>query len=413
MIFMRILLILLVFRPHDLRESLLAFLRFCLYACCISSLIISSVNCAKYVKYVPDPEKDINQWLSNFTHQISFHYEYEAKLRFVRMEGSGYCVIGEGEKLSGTWHGEGADQEFEYIGLGDIEYSRMGRAWEQLSRGEESDIFAQIQRILSTKKYSYQGQDNGYEYAFKANIPFLDPGRRKEMIGMITISPGNFLPDFIWAGLPDSSTYWTARIFDYNSRKKIGSPTKDKSEYAIVRRSQEHEDMNSVERRLDLLSLDYRLEDTGEDFLLRLPLHYGLDDGGTFLKPGGLALYAVANQQQESSRIAYLHGDAGKPVYLTDLLATDQDIKDVKIGFDRSSALFMSLRFRKKSMFPHMVALEVDSILIATAPLDTLRKSDRINLYPEMQHNEIEILRAYILQPLGAYEVRASGGERR
>ncbi len=126
-----------------------------------------------------------------------------------------------------------------------------------------------------------------------------------------------------------------------------------------------------------------------------------------------MALYAVAEQQQESGRIAYLLGDVRKPVYLTELLATDRDIKDVKISFDRSSALFMSLRLRGKRMLPYRVAIEVDSILIGTAPLDTLKKSDRIDLYPEMQHNEIEILRAYILQPLGAYEVRASGGERR
>lgn len=322
-------------------------------------------------------------------------------------------MIGEGEKLSGTWFGEGTAQQFEYVGLGDIEYSRTDRGWERLSRGEESDIFAQITRILSTKIYSYQGQDEGYEYVFKANIPFLDPGRRKEMVGLMTISPRNFLPDFVWAGLPDSSTYWTARLFDYNSKKEIKPPVKDKSEYLIIPGNVETEGRSSLEKRLKLLSLDYRLEDIGEGFLLRLPLHYGLDDAMTFLKPGGMALYAVAEEQQESGRIAYLMGDARQPVYLTELLATDRDIKDVKISFDRSAALCMSLRLRRKRLLPFMVAIEVDSILIGTAPLDTLKKSDRIDLYPEMQYNEIEILRGYILQPLGAYEVRASGGERR
>ncbi|UCD06393.1 MAG: hypothetical protein JSV98_03965 [candidate division WOR-3 bacterium] len=400
-------------RVRDIRDILPAFLRFQICLCCIASLILSSVDCVRHVRYVPDPEKDINQWLSNFSHQISFHYEYEAKLRFVRMEGTGYCVIGEGEKLSGTWFGEGSAQKFEYVGVGDIEYSRTDRDWERLSRGEESDIFAQITRILSTKKYSYQGQNQSYEYVFKANIPFLDPGRRKEMVGLITISPRNFLPDFVWAGLPDSSTYWTARLFDYNSKKTIKPPVKDKSEYLIIPVNEEAEDRSSLEKRLKLLSLDYRLEELGEGFLLKLPLHYGLDDAMTFLQPGGMVLYAVAEQQQESGRIAYLLGDARKPVYLTELLATDRDIKDVKISFDRSSALRMQLRLRGKRMLPYRVAIEVDSIVIGTAPLDTLKKSDRIDLYPEMQHNEIEILRAYILQPLGAYEVRASGGERR
>ncbi|MDH4211533.1 MAG: hypothetical protein OEV79_08795 [candidate division WOR-3 bacterium] len=396
-----------------LSNKLLACSRVLVFAFCTGSWLLVSVTCARYVKYIPDPENDINQWLSNFTHQISFNYEYEAKLRFIRVEGIGFCVIGEGEKLSGTWYGEGGEQEFEYIGLGDIEYSKKDRAWEQVSRGEESDIFTQITRILSTSKFDYEGKGKGYEYVFKANIPFLDPERRKEMVGKITISPDNFLPDFIWAGLPDSSTYWTAQIFDYNSTKEIKAPTKDKREYLIRPEIEKREGMGSLERRLELLSLDYRLRENGEGFLLQLPLHYGLEDAAKFLKPGGMALYAVTDERKDAGRIGYLKGDVQKPLFLTERLAADRDIKDVKIRFDRSSALYMSLKLRGKRLLPRMVALEVDSTLVATATLDTLVKSDRIDLYPEMQYTEMEILRAYILQPLGGYEVKASGGARR
>ncbi len=371
------------------------------------------MNCARYVKYVPDPENDINQWITNFKHQISFNYRYEAKLRLIGVEGTGFCVIGEGEKLSGKWYGQGGEQEFEYIGLGDIEYSKKGRSWERVSRGEESDIFTQIARILSTNKFGYEGKGKSYKYVFKANIPFLDPERRKEMVGVITISPDNYLPDFVWAGLPDSSTYWTAQIFGYNSTKKIKSPVKDRLAYLIIPNIQKHEGNGLLEKRLDLLSLDYRLRENGDGFLLELPFHYGLEDAVTFLKPGGMALYAVTDERKDASRIGYLKGDAQKPLYLTERLATDRDIEDVKIRFDRSSALYMSLKLRGKRVLPGMVALAVDSILVATATLDTLIKSDRIDLYPEMQYTEMEILRAYILQPLGAYEVQASGGERR
>jgi hypothetical protein len=413
LIFMRIQLILVVLHMRYLSNKLHSRSRVLLSSFCIVSWLLVCVTCARYVKYVPDPENDINQWLSNFTHQISFNYKYEAKLRFIRVEGTGCCVISEGEKLSGTWYGESGEQRFEYIGLGDIEYSKKGRAWEQVSRGEESDIFTQITRILSTNKFGYKGKVRGYEYEFKANIPFLDPDRRKEMVGEITISPNNFLPDFIWAGLPDSSTYWTARIFDYNSTKEIRSPTKDKREYLITPEVGPHEGKGSLERRLELLSLDYRLEENGEGFLLKLPLHYGLEDAARFLKPGGMALYAVTDERKDAGRIGYLKDDVQKPLFLTERLVTDRDIKDVKIRFDRSSALYMSLKLRGKRLLPHKVALEVDSILVATATLDTLVKSDRIDLYPEMQYNELEILRAYILQPLGAHEVKASGGERR
>lgn len=376
-------------------------------------LILLSGTCARYSTYVPDPEKDINRWVTNFTHQISFKYEYEAKLRSIRVEGKGFCVVGKGERLSGKWYGDGSEQDFEYVGMGDIEYSRKGTVWEQISRGEESDIFTQITRILSTDEFSYSGIDGGYEYIFKANIPFLDPLRRKEMVGMMTVSPDNFLPVHVWAGLPDSSTYWTARIFDYNSTRNIRSPAGQKREYLVTSKNASKDDSRALERRLDLLSVDYWLQEKNEGFMIGLPIHYSIEEAAVFLKTGGMVLYAVTDMHEDASRIAYLKGDVKKPVYLTERLATERDVRDAKLRFDQSSALYISIVLRGKRALPGKVALEVDSVLVATATLDTSIKSDRIDLYPEMQYTEMEILRAYILQPLAAYEVKASGGERR
>ena len=362
---------------------------------------------------MPDPEKDINQWVANFTHQISFNYQYEAKLRSIRVEGKGFCIIGKGERLSGKWYGDGSEQDFEYVGMGDIQYLRKGTSWEQMSRGEESDIFTQITRIVSTGEFSYKGTDGRYEYIFKANIPFLDPLRRKEMVGMMTVSPDNFLPIHVWAGLPDSSTYWTAKIFDYNSAKKIGSPVKEKREYLVTLKNGSKKDGRALERRLDLLSVEYWLQETDEGFMVGFPIHYRAEDATAFLRTGGMALYAVADRREDAERIAYLRGDVQKPVYLTERLATERDVRDAKLRFDQSSALHIALVLKGKLALPSRVALEVDSILVATATLDTSIKSDRIELYPEMQYTEMEILRAYILQPLAAYEVKASGEERR
>ncbi|UCG30205.1 MAG: hypothetical protein JSV53_12035 [candidate division WOR-3 bacterium] len=381
------------------------------FVCCFGSLLGTWFGCVQYTKYVPNPEKDIDQWVANFARQRSFSYRYEAKLRFVRVDATGYCVIGEGENVSGTWYGQAGEQDFEYVGLGDVEYLRKGSDWERISRGEESDIFTQIKRILITDKFEYEGSAEGYTYRFKANIPFLSPERRKEMVGLVTISPKNFLPDFIWAGLPDSSTYWTAQLFGYNSNKSIKSPVKEKREYLIKPNSESRVDYGSLEKRLDILSVDYRLEKNDEGFLLRLPLHYAIEDAGAMLRPGGMVVYAVAEKQQEATKTGYLMGDVYKPLFLTKILLTERDIREVKIDFDGSSAPYISLKLRQKSTLPRMVAIEVDSLLVATATLDTLRKSDRINLYPEMQYNEMEILRAYILQPLGGLEVKSYGGE--
>lgn len=379
----------------------------------IGPCLIFALSCVQYTKYVPDPEKDIEQWIANFSRQRSFSYEYQAKLKSVSVEAAGYCVVGKGERLTGTWYGPGGAQEFEYVGFGDIEYSRRGSTWERISRGEESDIYTQIERILTADTFEYRGGNGEFTYQFKANVPFLDPERRKDMIGFITISSDNFLPEHIWAGLPDSTTYWTARLSDYNSAKGIGLPVKEIQEYLVIPIAPSTDDHAKLRKRLELLSLESRLEQVENGFLLKLHGHLRLEDVIEMLRPGGMSLYGATRDQEKAVKTGYLLGDMYRPLFLTERYATEGDIRGVDIGFDRSSTPYISLGLRRKYVLPNVVALEVDTILAATATLDTLTKSDRIQLYPDMKYTELELLRAYILQPLGDLEVQPSRGERR
>lgn len=375
--------------------------------------LILALSCVQYARYVPDPEKDITQWIANFRRQRSFSYQYETKLKSVSVEANGYCIIGKGERIAGTWYGPGGAQQFEYVGLGDMEYSRRGSTWERISRGEESDIYTQLTRILTTDTFEYAGADGDYAYRFKANVPFLDPERRKDMIGFIIISADNFLPEYIWAGLPDSTTYLMARLSGYNSTKGIKPPVREMKEYQVITDMRSVDNYAKLKRRLELLSVEYRLEQIDDGFLLRVDEYLGLEDVVKMLRPGGMSLYEATNDHAKAFRTAYLLGDMYRPVYLTEDFATESDVRRIEVGFDRSSKPYISLRLRKKYTLPQMVALEVDTILTAIVTLDTLVKSDRIDLYPEMKHSEIELLGAYILQPLGDLEVQSSPGERR
>ncbi len=368
--------------------------------------------CTKYVKYIPDPEEDIDRWIANFRLQRSFSYEYEMRVMTVRVAAAGECIIGKGEKLTGKWRSDGEVRDFEYIGLGDIEYSRKHGTWEKASRGEQSDVFTQIERILSFGKFQYKGFEDGFWYGFKANVPFLAPNRRKEMIGMVKISSDNYLPEFIWAGLPDSSSYWTGRMFKYNRDKKIESPGKEYVEYLVVpTRASQHNDFHALDVRLDMLDIDYRAKKTDGAILLSVPGHYKLEDVQTMLRPGGLTIYSVAGEGGMAKKTGYLRNNMREPVFLGDILLTELDIRDAEIKFDQRSTPYISLKLRDRRKVPQGIAFEIDSVLVATATLDTLETMDRIRLYPEMQYRDAEILRAQIVQPLGVYELRPAGGE--
>jgi len=377
--------------------------------CAVSSWLMVFTSCVQYTKYIPDPQKDINLWVTNFARQRSFDYEYEMKMRFVSVKAKGYCEVGKGERLSGLWYGAGETQEFEYVGLGDAEYSRKGSEWERDSRGEQSDVFAQITRIVTADKFEYRGFDEGYWYRFMANVPFLEPERRKEMIGIMKISSDNFLPSYIWAGLPDSSKFWTAHLSAYNSSRSITPPTRDRKDY-LVNTGPENDDYRSLQKRLDLLGIDYRIRKTGQGLLLSVPGYYELGDIEVMLRPGGLVLYGVVPQGKDAVQTGYLKGDPDKPVFLSGSLMMEHEVTSAELRFDQRSTPYVSLKLRQKHTMPATVALEVDGILIAAVAIDTSRKLNRIELYPDMQYHEMELLRAYILQPLGVFEIKSSGG---
>jgi len=373
---------------------------------------VLSASCARQVRYIPDPVKHIDRWMDNFEQQMSFSYTYEMKTRFLLASASGECMIGKGERLKGYWDRGGKLQNFEYIGVGDIEYVRIDGDWEKSPRGEQSDVFTQIKRILTFGDFEYEGFDDSYLYRFRANVPFLAPDRRKEMIGSIRVSAENYLPEIIWAGLPDSSVYWQSRIFDYNEYKDIKPPIREYRHFYVHVNERARNDLYDViERRLDLLELNYRLEPWQDRHLLSLPIQYELEDVQSILSPGGLNVYVVVDERESAERIAYLKNDMYAPVFVSDLLFTEGDVKDAEIKFDARSTPYIALRLHKRRRMPRAIGFEVDSVLVATTALDTLPEMDRINLYPEMQYHDLEILRALIKEPLGAIDISPASGE--
>jgi hypothetical protein len=376
------------------------------YVCFFVSWLVVLIGCAKYRKYAPDPVRDINLWVANFAQQKSFSYEYEMKTPYVSVSASGDCLIRIGERLSGQWERDGVLQEFEYIGLGDIEYTRKGDEWEKTVRGEESDVFMQIKRLLSFDEFEYRKSEKDFQYRFRANVPFLAPDRRKEMVGYIRISQSDYLPDFIWAGLPDSSIYWTSQISEYNTYKNIRAPVREYHEYYVSAVDIIQENIrDAVLNRLELVNVQYRAESKMDGVIISLPVQYDLEDARKILSPGGLAVYGVVEEGKEAKRTAYLKDDLYAPVFLSGLLFDENSVRSAVIKFDQRSAPYIELRLRDRMSLPGVVAFEIGGTLIATTALDTLHMLDRISLYPDMSYREIEILGAYIEQPLDTLKI--------
>jgi hypothetical protein len=360
------------------------------------------MQCVPSITYIPDPEKDIDQWIKNFEQQRSFRYHHMLKTASVYTEARGECVIGRGEHIRGVWYSARAELPFEYIGLADIEYARDNGSWQIAPRGEQSDIFAQIQRLLTFDKFEYTGTDGGFLYRFKANIPFLAPDKRKEMVGTIEISQRNFLPRMIWAGLPDSSIFWQVDISQYNKVKRIAPPRFQWRKYLITLDSLAvfTDCYGEIKRRLDRMGVEYHLTKTARGIIVSMPHEYNIEEIETILAPGVLQAYAMVDAKENVQRVGYLEDDLTSAVFLGDSLFDHNSIKSAKIKFDAASRPYIMVKLTKKQTLPLKIAVEVDGVIVGIATLDTSKKVDTINLYTIRQYYEMEILRATMVQML-------------
>ncbi|MCK4756325.1 hypothetical protein KAS56_05270 [candidate division WOR-3 bacterium] len=369
-------------------------------------LLLLLINCVQYTKYIPDPEKDIDKWISNFHQQRSFSYQYKLETKSVYTEAKGVCVICRGEHICGIWSSPDSKLYFEYIGLGDIEYSKTKNRWQELARGDESNIFGQIERLLKFDKFEYIGSEKEFLYRFKVNIPFLVPSRRKEMVGLIKISKRNYLPKMIWAGLPDSSVYWEIELYNYNKKKRIKFPVKDWKSYSINGPGFSVDYIKEIKRRLDLIDIDYRIKKRDNDVILTMPKYYNMEDIGIMLSNRILNVYGLVECKEDACKVGYLKGDINMPLFLSDKLLDQNDIKDAKIEFDAVSRPYIQISLKEKFVLPVKIAFEVDGVILGIATLDISKKMDRIKFYTDMQYYEMQILRASLLQSLPAIDCK-------
>jgi hypothetical protein len=369
------------------------------------SLILLLLNCVHYAKYIPDPEKDIEKWVENFPLQRSFSYQYQFQTKSVFAEAKGTCVVDRSEHIRGVWHYSDSRLEFEHIGLGDIEYTRKDGKWQESSRGEESDILIQIKRLLSFNKFEYLGGEDDFLYRFKANAPFLAPKHWKEMIGIMKISRKNYLPKVVWAGLPDSSVYWEVKLCDYNKKKRIKSPVRNWVNY-VISDATDTKCFNAIKKRLKSSNLDFQIKKKNGRFILSLPKQHKIEDVKVMLSPGQLRLYRLTEHKSDAKRIVYLLDDFNKPLYVTEEIVVQDRIKNAKIKFDSMSRPFVLISLNKKIDLSPKIALEIDSLVVGTATLDTVKKIDKISLYSDMRYYSMEILRARLIQSLPAIDIK-------
>jgi hypothetical protein len=376
-------------------------------------MVLLGTTCVQYVRYTPDPMKDVGQWVANFKQQRSFEYEYRMKTNTTFIQAGGSCVVGRAERNKVQWTSQGSPAlTYEYIGLGDIEYQKKNGKWEQSARGEESNMFARVTRMLDFDKFEFisDSQPGVYAYRFKANVPFLAPDKWKQMVGTLLISQKTYLPVLVWAGLPDSSVYWQVSITRYNRVKDINSPVKTWADYVLRGRDSmiEAKQLSSqLKKRLASLGIPYKLNRKDSLLVLSTQAQYNQGDISDMLETmAPVSIYGLAETPNNARRVSRLAG-SDQPVYLNGLIADQSVIKEARVLFDDISRPFLSVALKNKRDIPSRVCLEIDNSVVSIISVDKPGKLSKLHFYINtMGYLQLNILKSSLNQGLPLIEVK-------
>ncbi len=376
-------------------------------------VMLVSSGCVRYAKYVPDPERDVFQWVQNFRQQRSFECEYQVKTRTTDVQGRSSCLPGWAERVRGLWRSGSTDNPFEHVGINDIEFTRVEGKWQEAARGEESNLYAQIDRMLNFGKFEYLPGPPPYQYRFKPNVPFIAPERWRDMVGLLTVSPEDYLPSVIWAGLPDSSVFWRCDLSRYNKIKRIKSPvTRWREYYVTVADSSDSRRLKrSIQKRLKLIGAPSRVWTTDKDLIISLPMYYRDSDLREMLAPGQAIFYRITDDKNKSIRTIFLKEDLKNPIYLAAELFRNPFITTCRIRFDRTSQPYLDISLEQGVIGAPRLVFEIDSVFIGQLSLDKTKNPDKIRSTIPMSYFQLNILRSLLLQPLPLLMVMPRSGD--
>ncbi len=376
-------------------------------------IILFFSTCVQYVQYTPDPVQDIGLWVTNFKQQQSFEYEYRMKTNTAFIQANGSCVVGRAERNKAIWTPLGANAvTYEYVGLGDIEYQKKDGKWEQSARGDESNMFAQVTRMLDFDKFELQNDSlpGVYAYRFKANVPFLAPDKWKQMVGTLWISKKNYLPVFVWAGLPDSSVYWQVSITRYNQIKDINSPVKTWADYVLRSRDSLIDAKRlseQLKKRLVSLGIAYQLNRKDSLLVLTAQAQYNqgdIDDMLETITP--VSIYGFAEAPNNAQRVSRLAG-TDQPVYLSGLIADQSNIKEARVQFDNIWRPYLSVTLKTKLDIPSRICLEINNSIVSITTIDNPGKLSKLCFYINaMGYFQLNILKSSLNQGLPLIDVK-------
>ena len=238
---------------------------------------------------------------------------------------------------------------------GPDQYEKERSVWRRTMRGIETRVLEQGEGAFRGRPFEFVGTERGrYKFAFKPDLPILDPTRSKKLTGIMEVDPHSGLPVRLYCSDSARTAEWELRLGRFNRAGSVDVPyqpamTVDARPTKALSRAAFGRTVAILNQRLAELGWDHRLRRTSRGLTLQLGQPKSRRQIDLLFSRGSVEVWQgswVLSGEETTGMgaIVEVGGDASRRVVLERLLARDDQIAaEVRTNTPLAAALVTSV----------------------------------------------------------------------
>jgi hypothetical protein len=342
---------------------------------------VLALSCAGFIHSAPPsaPEQaGANAWerlsqLRSFGFTLSFHTDVPLPID-VRFRGA--RERSDREVWSGYMRRRAETSRVELRAEGSEQYEREGAGWRRTMRGIETRVLEQGGGAFRGRTLEFIGTERGrYRFAFKPDLPILDPTQTKRLTGVMEVDPRSGLPVRLYCSDSAKTAEWELLLGRFNRAGSVDVPyepamTVDASPARGLNRAAFGRAVAIINARLAKLGWEHRLGRTSRGLVLLLGQPKSRRQVELLFSRGNVEVWQGRWLGTGESTAAAMEvgGDAARRVVLEHRLASNEQLAaEVRATTPLTAALVASVILPDDD---GPAVLVVDSIAVSAASSD-------------------------------------------
>jgi hypothetical protein len=217
---------------------------------------------------------------------------------------------------------------------GPDQYEKEHSGWRRTMRGIETRVLEQGEGVFRGRSLEFTGTQHGrYLYAFKPELPILDPTRTKKLTGVMEVDARSGLPVRLYCSDSAGTAVWELRLGRFNRAGSVDVPfepamTVDARPARPLNRADFGRAVALVRERLARLGWEHRLGRTSRGLTLLLRQTKSRRQVELLFSKGSVEIWQgrwIATGESTDAAVE-VGGDAARRVVLERRLAANEQI---------------------------------------------------------------------------------------